>query len=123
MRWSVGFLTGLVLTTASAAAQDYSTSGGKWDYSNGQQRAAPVESYEGYPPLPTQVIISPGTGGGYGGSSYYGGGNSQGRVGGVGRGNTGAGNIGAGNTGAGNISPGNLGGLPGRGGWSPSGTR
>ncbi|NHN89109.1 hypothetical protein GOB81_10770 [Acetobacter sp. LMG 1627] len=130
MRTVFGMATGLVLMATPALAQDYSTSSsgqarGQWDYSSGSQSSAPRgESYEGYPPPPTQVIISPGMGGGYGsyggsgssnGSSPQGGGQGGGQAsgtmqGGVGWGNTGGGGVGYGNIGAGNT------GMPSHGG-------
>jgi hypothetical protein len=120
-------MMGLMVLASPVMAQDYSNNptkkSGQWDYSTGSQAASPGDSYEGYPPPPTQVIISPGMGGGYGGG-YAGGtgttvqsgqsSQSQGHwhgasPGGVGWGNTGAGNVGAENIGAGNVGAGNVG--------------
>lgn len=134
MRTFSGLMIGLIIMASPVMAQDYSTSpgkkGGQWDYSTGSQSAPPGDNYEGYPPPPTQVIISPGMGGGYGGyiggagttswnsgqttqSAGRGGGVSPGGVGwgNTGMGNVGAGNIGAGNVGAGNVGYGNTGGM------------
>ncbi|WP_291365729.1 pentapeptide repeat-containing protein [Acetobacter sp. UBA5411] len=133
MRTFSGLIMGLVVLASPVMAQDYSNGpaakSGQWDYSTGSQSASPGDSYEGYPPPPTQVIISPGMGGGYGGytggtgmpsqngqtpqSAGRGNGVSPGGVGwgNTGMGNVGAGNIGAGNTGAGNVGYGNTGGM------------
>ncbi|GBO81611.1 hypothetical protein AA0242T_2313 [Acetobacter aceti NRIC 0242] len=119
---------GFMVLASPVMAQDYSNGpaakSGQWDYSTGSQSASPGDSYEGYPPPPTQVIISPGMGGGYGsgytngaGTTYQNGwqttqpqerGNGV-SSGGVGWGNTGMGNVGSGNIGAGNIGAGNVG--------------
>ena len=121
MRIMFSLVMGATLTAFPTFAQDYTASsgqnsGGHWDYSNSAAANAPVESYENYPPPPTQVIISPGMMGGnsgYTGSNNAAGSSTQGEQmappssgvvqGGVGWGNTGAGNVGYGNTGAGNI--------------------
>lgn len=85
---------------------------------------SPGDSYEGYPPPPTQVIISPGMGEamavviqtalarhtrmGWQTTQPQERGNGV-SSGGVGWGNTGMGNVGSGNIGAGNIGAGNVG--------------
>lgn len=126
MRTFSGLMMGLMVLASPVMAQDYSngpaTKSGQWDYSTGSQSASPGDSYEGYPPPPTQVIISPGMGGGYGGyaggvgttsrngqTSQSGGRGNGVSPGGVGWGNTGMGNVGAGNIGAGNVGAGNVG--------------
>ena len=126
MRMVSGLMVGLMVLASPAMAQDYSNGptkkSGQWDYSTGSQSASPGDSYEGYPPPPTQVIISPGMGGGYGGYTNGAGSTSrngqtaqsQGRwhgavPGGVGWGNTGMGNVGTGNIGTGNVGAGNVG--------------
>ncbi|WP_264806093.1 hypothetical protein [Acetobacter estunensis] len=111
----------LVCLASPAAAQDYSnapsrTASQHWDYTTGGQPAPVGDTYENYPPPPTQVIVSPGmtgsgwgsnsSSGGYGGRGYGNAGNGGAasvQQGGVGWGNVGQGNIGAGNIGAGNI--------------------
>ncbi|GBR04818.1 hypothetical protein [Acetobacter oeni] len=125
-----GLIAGLACLSGQAIAQDYSTDPARnkthWDYSAGS-RPDRSDSYEGYPPPPTQVIVSPGMygSGGYSsgttgsmsgaggstgtsgsGTSYGTGGSVNG---GVGWGNTGSGNIGMGNTGRGNVGWGNTG--------------
>ncbi|WP_254454770.1 hypothetical protein [Acetobacter estunensis] len=110
----------LACLTGPAVAQDYSnapsrTASQHWDYTTGGQPAPVGDTYENYPPPPTQVIVSPGmTGGGWGSGSSNGsygggygntgnGGSATVQQGGVGWGNVGQGNIGASNIGAGNI--------------------
>ncbi|NHO32701.1 pentapeptide repeat-containing protein [Acetobacter fallax] len=136
MRKFAGIIIGLTGLACVARAQDYSTSPAQnsthWDYSAGS-RPGPSESYEGYPPPPAQVIISPGMyGNGYGGGAGNNGntgntgaegqsgmnsasGPNPGVNGGVGWGNTGAGNTGSGNVGRGNTGVGNIG--AGNTGW------